>query len=56
MFKKSLIFDGLTNFKLKWIWCGPEGNDDDFYLWDVQVNSDYFCQSVIANGQERWAY
>ena len=30
-----LIFDGLTNFMLKWIWCGSEGNYDDFYLWDV---------------------
>jgi len=30
-----LIFDGLTNFVLKWIWCGSEGNYDDFYLWDV---------------------
>jgi len=27
-----LIFDGLTNFMLKWIWCGSEGNYDDFYL------------------------
>jgi len=27
-----LIFDGLTNFMLKWIWCGAEGNYDDFYL------------------------
>jgi len=32
---KHLIFDGLTNFTLKWIWCGSEGNYDDFYLWDV---------------------
>jgi len=30
-----LIFDGLTNFMLKWIWCGSEGNYDDFSLWDV---------------------
>jgi len=27
-----LIFDGLTCFMLKWIWCGSEGNYDDFYL------------------------
>jgi len=30
-----LIFDGLTNFMLKWIWCDSEGNSDEFYLWDV---------------------
>jgi len=30
-----LIFDGLTNFMLKWNWCGSEGNYDDFYLWDL---------------------
>jgi len=30
-----LIFDGLTNFMLKWNWCGPDGNYDDFYLWGV---------------------
>ena len=30
-----LIFDGLTNFMLKWIWCGSEANYDDFYVWDV---------------------
>jgi len=30
-----LIFDGLTNFMLKWIGCGSEGNYNDFYLWDV---------------------
>jgi len=27
-----LIFDGLTNFMLKRIWCSSEGNYDDFYL------------------------
>jgi len=27
-----LIFDGLTNIMLKWIWCDSEGNYDDFYL------------------------
>jgi len=27
-----LIFDGLTNFMLKWILCDSEGNYDDFYL------------------------
>jgi len=30
-----LIFDGLTNFMLKWIWCDSESYYDDFYLWDV---------------------
>jgi len=30
MFRKLLIFDGLTNFMLKWIWCGLEGNCEDF--------------------------
>jgi len=30
-----LIFDGLTNFMMKWIRCGSEGNYDNFYLWDV---------------------
>jgi len=30
-----LSFDGLANFMLKLIWCGFEGNYDDFYLWDV---------------------
>jgi len=30
-----LIFEGLTNFMLKWIWCDSEGNYDDYYLWDV---------------------
>jgi len=58
MFRKLLIFDGLTNFMLKWIWCGSEGNCDDFYLRDVWVNPDYFCQIeiLIANGQQRWVY
>jgi len=27
-----LIFDGLTNFMLKWIWCGSEGNYDDLFV------------------------
>jgi len=30
-----LSFCGLTNFMLKWIWCGSEGSYDDFYLWDI---------------------
>jgi len=30
-----LIFDGLTNFMLKWIWYDSESNSDDFYMWDV---------------------
>jgi len=51
-----LIFDGLTNFMLKWIYCGSEGNYDDFYLWDVQINPDYFYNLLIANGQQRFAY
>jgi len=25
-----MIFDGLTNFMLKWIRCDPERNYDDF--------------------------
>ena len=28
---KFLIFDGLTNFALKRLWCGSEGSYDDFY-------------------------
>jgi len=32
---KFLSFYGLTNFMLKWMWCGPEGSYDDFYLWDI---------------------
>ena len=51
-----LIVGGLTNFMLKWIWCDSEGNYDDFYLWDVQINPDYFCKLLIANGQQRWVY
>ena len=31
--RNYLIFDGLTNFMFEWIWCGSEGNYDDFYLW-----------------------
>jgi len=30
-----LVFDGFTNFMLKWIWYRSEGSYDDFYLWDV---------------------
>jgi len=32
MFRK--IF-GLTNFMLKWIWCGFEGSYEDFCLWEI---------------------
>jgi len=31
---KFLSFYGLTNFILKWIWCGSEESHDDF-LWDI---------------------
>jgi len=51
-----LIFDGLTNFILKWIWCGSEGNYDYFYLWDIKINLYYFCKLIIANGRQRWVY
>jgi len=51
-----LIVDGLTNFVLKWIWCGSEGNYDDFYLWGFLINPDYFCKFLIANGQQRLVY
>jgi len=30
-----MIIDDFTNFMLKWILCGSEGNYDGFYLWDV---------------------
>jgi len=33
-FGKDLSFHGLTNFMLKWVWCGSEGDYDDFCLWD----------------------
>ena len=33
-----------------------EGNYDDFYLWDVKINLDYFCKLLIANGQQRCVY
>jgi len=56
MFRKLLIFDGLTNFMLIWIRCGSEGNYDDFYLWHVKINPDYFCKLLIANGQQRCVY
>ena len=45
------IFDGLTPSVLKWIWCASEGND--FYLWNVTINPNYFCKILIANGQQR---
>ena len=32
---KFLSFHGLTNFMLKWIWCGSEASYDDFYLRDI---------------------
>jgi len=32
MFSKILSFNGLTNFKLKWIWFCSEGNSDDLLL------------------------
>jgi len=32
---KFLSFHDLTNFMLKWIWCGYEGSYDDFCLWDI---------------------
>jgi len=32
---KFLSFYGLTNFMLKWIWCGYEASYDDFCLWDI---------------------
>jgi len=32
---KFWSFYGLTNFMLKWIWCGAEGNCDDFCLWGI---------------------
>jgi len=35
MFRKILSFYGLTNFMLKWIWCGSEGSYDDFCMWDI---------------------
>jgi len=35
-----LIFVSLANFMLKWIWCGSESNDDEFYLWDVEIFPD----------------
>jgi len=33
--RKFLNFYGLSNFMLKWIWCGSEGRYDDFCLWDI---------------------
>jgi len=30
-----LSFYGLTNFMLKWIWCGSEESYGDFCLWDI---------------------
>jgi len=32
---KYLSFYVLTNFMLKWIWCGFEGSYDDSCLWDI---------------------
>jgi len=48
MIGKCLSFYGLTNFMLKWIWRDSEENYDDFYLWDIQVNAEYFSRSLIA--------
>ena len=39
---KLLSVYGLTNFTLKWIWCGSEQSYNDFYLWDIQINAEYF--------------
>ena len=40
-------FEGLTNFLLKWVWCGSDGSEgscDDFYLWNIYINADFFCK------------
>jgi len=46
--QKNLSFYGLTNFMLKWIWCGSEGSYDDFCLWDIKINAEYFFKMLIA--------
>ena len=33
---------------LKWIWRDSEGSYDDFCLWDIQVNAEYFCKILIT--------
>ena len=33
--RKFFSFYGLTNFILKWIWCGFAGSYDNFYVWDI---------------------
>ena len=48
MFRKIFEFYGLTNFMLKWIWCGSEGSYGDFYQWDIYINAEYFCKIPIA--------
>jgi len=34
---KFWTFDGFPNLMLKWIWCGSEGSNDDFYLKVVMM-------------------
>ena len=46
---EKLLANG--NWIRMWFW-----RYDDFYLWDVQINPDYFCKILIANGQQRWVY
>jgi len=41
MFRKFFSFDGLTNFMLKWIWCGSEGSYENI-LSDIQLNADHY--------------
>ena len=33
---------------LKRIWCGSGESYDDFYLWDIQINAEYFCKILTA--------
>jgi len=41
---------------LKWIWCRSEGNYDDFYLWHISINAEYFGKMLIVAVQLRWVY
>jgi len=47
-----LIFDGLTNFMLKWIWCDSEGNYDDWFLFGGCLNKSWL---LLETSNCKWA-
>jgi len=54
LLRPATLFDGLTSCMLKWIWCSFEDSYDNF-MWDIQLNADYYCNILIATVQYCWA-